>query len=78
MEELGSGDAYEWTVASSAWADEWATNRQSPCAPRAARCGHICGGSLESYAAAVPSHMLLLVLLPLLPLLLVLLLQTRI
>jgi hypothetical protein len=30
LEDLGGGDSYEWTVASKAWADEWATNRQFP------------------------------------------------
>ena len=30
LEDLGKGDAYEWTVASKAWAEEWATNRQYP------------------------------------------------
>ena len=30
LEDAGKGDAYEWTVASKAWADEWATNRQYP------------------------------------------------
>ena len=30
LEDLGSGDAYEWVIASKAWAAEWATNRQFP------------------------------------------------
>jgi hypothetical protein len=30
LEDLGDGDAYEWTVASAAWAAEWAKNYQSP------------------------------------------------
>ena len=30
LEDLGKGDAYEWTVSSKAWAAEWVTNRQYP------------------------------------------------
>lgn len=30
LEDLGSGDSYEWTVASAAWAAEWAANTQHP------------------------------------------------
>ena len=30
MQDLGNGDAYEWVVASAAWAAEWATNTQDP------------------------------------------------
>jgi len=30
MEDLGGGDAYEWVVASAAWAAEWANNTQWP------------------------------------------------
>ena len=30
LEDLGGGDAYEWTIASKAWAAEWAKNTQFP------------------------------------------------
>ncbi|KAK3287799.1 hypothetical protein CYMTET_4709 [Cymbomonas tetramitiformis] len=30
LEDLGNGDAYEWLAASSAWAEEWAENKQWP------------------------------------------------
>jgi hypothetical protein len=30
LEDLGNGDSYEWTVASAAWAAEWALNYQTP------------------------------------------------
>ena len=30
LEDLGNGDAYEWTVASAAWAEEWARSAQWP------------------------------------------------
>lgn len=33
LEDSGDGDAWEWCVASSAWADDWATNRQVRCSP---------------------------------------------
>ena len=29
MEDLGGGDAYEWVVASAAWAAEWASSLRS-------------------------------------------------
>lgn len=48
LEDTGDGDAWEWCVASSAWAADWATNRQVRC------CAVAISSTFSSLFSALP------------------------